>query len=183
MSSGIESWRLLEHIAEAADRLVAEGFVEDEDREKCVELLVKMAEAWGYLPRHTMKRTENRSAWTRVEQRRIVDIYVAFAKTTNSLQRRHEKIMSLGVTRPMMTHWTRRIHGPRTLMRVGPMTTLEYALECLRDRPWQTRAELRAMLKIPNSTLSAILSTARGLKHLQRRKRPDGLWEYACKDP
>jgi len=155
--------------------LVEVGVVYGSDEEVATEVAAIWLARHGLGPTCTL----SRSAYSRAEQRRIVDEYVALAKTTNDPARRSAKIRDLGVSPEIITHWARKHYGPGHLQRARPTPTLRLILDWLATHPWSTRQEILLGTGAVRTSMPGALDWGRRKGRLQRRMGEHGLYEYA----
>jgi hypothetical protein len=173
-------WRDVDKLRTVADRLLSEGIIDAGDYEPAFETILNLAVQWGHLDENAARAHRNASAVSRVEQRRIVEEYVAFAKTTNSPTKRAAKIRSLGVCPQTLGGWARRHFGRGCLARARPMPTAQIVLEYLEDHPWATRAEILGGTGVVPTSMPGALDWLRRKGRIERRKNARGLYEYRC---
>ncbi len=156
-------------------------YIQEQETEYCYNDIVRCFQRLGVIDETQAAGLENRSKYTKEQQRKIVDKYIEFAKTTKAPKKRKAKLTTLGVPATTMAHWVKKFYPDRRLCNMG-ISLIDRVNEELKTTPWQTIQELRFALETHKTNLSGVLySSAANNKFRRRRREENGLWEYALK--
>lgn len=170
-------WMVADNILCLANRLSASGFIDSDDEGDIALEIARFACSIGCIDVDGLSRVRSRCRWS--EQRRIVEEYARFARTTNDTARRAEKIRSLGVSPQSITRWAALHFGTKFLAGVAPPSARMLIVDLLRRRGrWMTRNEVLRESGIRRSSLSGSLGRAEVRGEIERRRGERGVYEY-----
>lgn len=181
MSCDCPIWRAPERMQELVGIFVKDGFVQESDAEQCYERMLRFAVERGFIPKPTFHHHWNPSAYSRQQQRTLLDEYLAYVAEGPSNSDLADKSRSMGVTKADIANWMRRYFPGHTLSQVKKRHLPSTALVLLlRDHPWQTTNELvgRTGWSITRVYGIAKQAVKRGI--LQNRKGRNGYIEFAA---
>lgn len=163
-----------------ASELIAEGFVDELDRDDLVRAIASWAESCGLIG--VSQRERLRGLADERRQRAIVDEYVRLAKETRSVKKRSAKIAALGVNSSTLSHWAQRHYGRRYLQQFGPPAALWLVIGYLERNPGATRKQIRAHAGVATTSLPGALNWGFEKGYLRRVKPERGLIQWWCTD-
>lgn len=164
-------------VTDCVTQAVSDGYIDERDAADFAGWLARYLARWGVIADADVQRV---AAVSRAdEQRRIVEQYAVFARTTAAPRARADKLAALGVSSSTMTHWARKHFGPGYLAEAMPPTSGYLIASYLRRHPGASRKEIALHSGVKRTSIPGALAYGLRRGKLVRQYR-DGLWRWYC---